>query len=259
MEADSHHLALVFFDVLLFDSVSLLWTPYAHRREILESIVRPISGRSTLSDRVPIDLHSQDVTCALRTLEKIFKDIVDRRQEGIVLKADEASYHDFRTQWVKLKKDYIPGYGDALDLVVVGAGWDKTRAQELRGCFFSLLFALYSHLISVAPTTLTTLYIGALTNPYPMTGNVSLSRCLGVKSNHRALDWISTQFPRLLHSLIRVEPPTIRRSKFLVEKFRPRTFQLCFNGAFIQCLALLYLFRAVVPQSPQNSYHLTSH
>ena len=142
MNADTHHLALVFFDVLLLDSVCLLSTPYAQRREILESIVRPISGQSMISERVPIDLHSQDETTALMTLQKIFEAVVDDRQEGIVLKADEAFYNDFRAPWVKLKKDYIPGYGDALDLVVVGAGWDKARAREIRGHLFLVSFLL---------------------------------------------------------------------------------------------------------------------
>jgi DNA ligase 4 len=173
--ADTHHLALVFFDVLLLDSISLLSTPYAQRREILESIVRPISGKSMFSERVPIDLHSRDETQALSTLERIFKAVVDNHQEGIILKAEEASYHDFRTQWVKLKKDYIPGYGDALDLVVVGAGWEKARARELRGLlFFYSLLPTHTSTIPVAPTALTTLYIGVLVNPYPTTENVCL-------------------------------------------------------------------------------------
>jgi hypothetical protein len=40
----------------------------------------------------------------------------------------------------QLKKDYIPGYGDTVDLVIVAASWDKNRARELRGghlIFFS--------------------------------------------------------------------------------------------------------------------------
>jgi DNA ligase-4 len=143
--ADTYHLGLVFFDILLLDSVSLLSTPYAQRREALQSIIRPIPGKSMFAERVPIDLHFADEDRALSALEKIFQDVLNNRQEGIVLKAEEASYHDFRTPWVKLKKDYISGYGDTLDLVVVGAGWDKARARELRGhlplvpCYFLLI------------------------------------------------------------------------------------------------------------------------
>jgi DNA ligase-4 len=31
---------------------------------------------------------------------------------------------------LKLKKDYIPGLGDTLDLCIVGAGFDTTRARD---------------------------------------------------------------------------------------------------------------------------------
>lgn len=153
MGPDADHLALVYFDVLLLDSVSLLSTPYAQRREILESIVRPIAGQSMFSDRVSINLHSQSEAQILSSLERVFQNVVDNCQEGIVLKADEASYHDLRFQWVKLKKDYIPGYGDTLDLVVVGAGWGKARARELRGHFLYSSFGLPTHILRLLSCT----------------------------------------------------------------------------------------------------------
>lgn len=37
------------------------------------------------------------------------------------------------TVFPQLKRDYIPGYGDTVDLVIVGAAWEKERARELRG------------------------------------------------------------------------------------------------------------------------------
>ena len=139
------------------------------------------------SERVPIDLHSQDKTQALGALENIFEDVVGNRQEGIVLKAEEASYHDFRTPWIKLKKDYIPGYGDTLDLVVVGAGWDKVRARELRGgsspFFRPLLIPFQLHQPLLLPCTLVSL--PTLTK---LKGMYVWTTFLGVKSNYQALD-----------------------------------------------------------------------
>ena len=45
--------------------------------------------------------------------------------EGLVFKASDGRYNDFRSPWVKLKKDYIAGLGDTVDLAIVGAGWEK--------------------------------------------------------------------------------------------------------------------------------------
>jgi len=58
-----------------------------------------------------------------------------RFAEGLILKPELSAYNDLRPgmRWVKVKKDYIPGLGDTLDLVVVGACWDKNRGRELRG------------------------------------------------------------------------------------------------------------------------------
>lgn len=126
----NRNLALVFFDVLLLDSVSLLPLAYSRRRAILESLIRPVTGMAMLSDRLCIDMTQER---PYKTLERIFAEHIADKQEGIILKADESRYNDYNLPWVKLKKDYIDGYGDSLDLLIVGAGWDASRAKELRG------------------------------------------------------------------------------------------------------------------------------
>ncbi|KAL1703507.1 hypothetical protein EV121DRAFT_292220 [Schizophyllum commune] len=172
---DDTHLALVFFDIMVLDDESLLGRPYSHRRSMLESVVELIPHYCLFSERYPVDLprllsspsqedsdsdddHApedrryvhMDIT-AQRTLERLYRifarHLVDRR-EGIMIKADESRYDDWSSQWAKLKRDYIPGYGDTLDLVLVGAVWDAERAREL----------------GVSPAVYTTFYIGALTN-----------------------------------------------------------------------------------------------
>ncbi|KZT07561.1 uncharacterized protein LAESUDRAFT_115651 [Laetiporus sulphureus 93-53] len=145
-DGGTRRLALVFFDVLFLDDQSLLPVPYSRRRVVLESIINTAPGHAMLAERTPISLTCQsDGNAQLRT---IFSGLIADHQEGVVLKADESRYNDWRLPWVKLKKDYIPGYGDCLDLVIVGAAWDKERGRELR----------------VAPTVYTTFYLGALAN-----------------------------------------------------------------------------------------------
>ncbi|KAH7922581.1 DNA ligase/mRNA capping enzyme [Leucogyrophana mollusca] len=151
----SRHLAIVFFDVLLVGNASLLSVPYSTRRSILESLINIVPGYSMLAERRVVETDRDN---AVGTLRQIWAEKIADHEEGLVLKASEASYNDFRLPWVKLKKDYVPGYGDTIDLVVLAAAWDKHRARELR----------------VSPSTLTTFYIGALANSAAIKANPNL-------------------------------------------------------------------------------------
>jgi len=130
-------LGLVFFDVLLLDSVSLLFEPYSYRRRKLESIITVTPGEVILAESFPVEMNS---SAPEKMLHSIFEACKERHEEGLVLKADDSQYNDFQNPWVKLKKDYIPGYGDTLDLVILGASWDKVRGRSLRGEWVGPIF-----------------------------------------------------------------------------------------------------------------------
>ncbi|KAF9525984.1 hypothetical protein CPB83DRAFT_896582 [Crepidotus variabilis] len=138
---DSCSLGIVFFDVLLIDSRSLLSQPYSQRRDMLEKLITTIPGQSILSKRFPVDKGKQ----SSRILAKIFADCISRSEEGLILKAEQSRYNDFRTPWVKIKRDYLPDARERLDLVILGAAWEKIRGRSLR----------------VPPSTYTTFFIGA--------------------------------------------------------------------------------------------------
>ncbi|KAI0080151.1 hypothetical protein K474DRAFT_1704941 [Panus rudis PR-1116 ss-1] len=148
-DQSTRHLALVFFDVLMLDSVSLIDDTYAYRRAVLESIVVTRYGWSMLAKRWPVQISGVPQEKAVGVLERIFAKLIADCEEGAVLKADEARYNDWRLPWVKLKRDYIPGHGDAVDLALLGASWDKERGRELRA----------------SPSVYTTFYLGVLANP----------------------------------------------------------------------------------------------
>ncbi|KAF8957438.1 hypothetical protein BDZ97DRAFT_1669960 [Flammula alnicola] len=139
------NLGLVFFDVIYLNSQSLLPHTYAQRREILEGLIQIEPGKAILANRCLVDM---SIKRPEDTLRRIFSEHIASHEEGLVLKAEDSRYNDYRKPWVKLKKDYIPGHGDTVDMVVLGASWEKIRGRSLR----------------VPPTTFTTFYIGALEN-----------------------------------------------------------------------------------------------
>ncbi|KAK7679443.1 hypothetical protein QCA50_017497 [Cerrena zonata] len=145
-DGDTRHLALVFFDILMVDSTPLIQSTYAERRKILESTIITRYGYSMLAERKAISMDGSPNSTSVGLLEDVFAKLIASHEEGAVLKGEEGRYRDRRFPWVKLKKDYIPGHGDTVDLALIGASWDKERAREL----------------GVSPTVYTTFYLGAL-------------------------------------------------------------------------------------------------
>ncbi|BGP07980.1 hypothetical protein JCM10049v2_003825 [Rhodotorula toruloides] len=125
------HLMIVWFDVLYMDGESLLDEPYQARRARLESLVLPIEGFSILAESVSVDFDHKET--ALASLRDRFARIIASRCEGLMLKPLFSAYNDLRCgqRWVKLKKDFIPGAGDTMDVLIVGASWQRKRGREL--------------------------------------------------------------------------------------------------------------------------------
>ncbi|KAI5120358.1 hypothetical protein M0805_006881 [Coniferiporia weirii] len=145
----NRHLAIVFFDILFLNGNSLLSLEYSLRRSVLENVVRPIPQYAFIAHREEIDLSSANsFESGLEKLRQIFAKCIANHEEGLVLKASNGLYTDQRNVWVKLKKDYIPGYGDTIDLAIIGATWKKDRGRTLR----------------VPVTTYTTFHVGIFSN-----------------------------------------------------------------------------------------------
>lgn len=100
-DGTTRHLALVFFDVILLDSVSLLNKAYSERRAILESVVTVIPGYSMLAERVPF-INERDSNPDAK-LREHFARLVANYEEGIVLKAEESRYNQGFLPWVKVR------------------------------------------------------------------------------------------------------------------------------------------------------------
>ncbi|KAL9018431.1 MAG: hypothetical protein Q9185_004274 [Variospora sp. 1 TL-2023] len=110
---------------------------HATRRRRLERLVTCIRGRASLSKQKAIDFSSSR---GPETLRNLLATAFAQRWEGLVLKPSDAPYFSNRKTssglpghcWIKLKKDYIPGLGDTADFAVVGAGFDASRAAQLK-------------------------------------------------------------------------------------------------------------------------------
>lgn len=79
----------------------MLGVPYAIRRMILESAVRQISGRSMIAHRTLVsDNHEAGRTP--QRLREVWAQHIADREEGLVLKAAESKYGDWKLPWVKV-------------------------------------------------------------------------------------------------------------------------------------------------------------
>ena len=132
---DHERLMMVFYDVLLVDEYIALHRSYSQRRWLLEQILTPIQGRTSLSQREEICFSQSG---APQLLKQALANAFSLRWEGIVLKPSDEPYFSPRgkeqghsSRWIKLKKDCISGLGDTADFAVVGAGYDAKRASQL--------------------------------------------------------------------------------------------------------------------------------
>lgn len=131
------HLMISYYDVMMIDDGILMNEPHARRRNRLEQLITCVRGRANLTKHKTLDFSSRK---APENLRRLLANAFAQRWEGLVLKpSDEPYFGKGKTSrgmpahcWIKLKKDYIPGLGDTADFAVVGAGYDASRAAQLK-------------------------------------------------------------------------------------------------------------------------------
>ncbi|KAI2621679.1 hypothetical protein GGR54DRAFT_599347 [Hypoxylon sp. NC1633] len=130
---DYEHLMIVYFDVLMVDNESLLGVGQFERFRRLGELVTCRKGYAELVPRQVISFSRPSAALRLR---EAFAECIVGRNEGLVLKPDEP-YFDFSTSQfsynccsIKLKKEYLQGWGDVGDFAVVGASYDAAKAKE---------------------------------------------------------------------------------------------------------------------------------
>lgn len=132
------HICLFAFDLLLYNGQSLITKLFADRRAVLHENFAPLEGKfqfATAKD-------SSDLDELQAFLDKSVKDLC----EGLMVKmlhGPDSYYEPSKRSrnWLKLKKDYLAGVGDSLDLVVVGAYVGKGKRT---GSYGGFLLASYN-------------------------------------------------------------------------------------------------------------------
>jgi DNA ligase-1 len=128
------------FDVLFLNGRSLLGEPLRRRRELLHEHFREIEGRFVFATFKNISA-SEGESAAI---QPFLEEAVAHQCEGLMVKALDSQSEYLPNQrsfnWLKIKKDYMDGMTDSIDLVPIAA-WYGTGKRT--GWFGGYLLACY--------------------------------------------------------------------------------------------------------------------
>ncbi|OIW33508.1 ATP-dependent DNA ligase [Coniochaeta ligniaria NRRL 30616] len=126
------------FDLLYLNGEAIVEKSLRERRELLHKAFLPVEGEfhfATSMDGQELD-----------EIQTFLDESVKASCEGLMVKmldGKESGYEPSKRSrnWLKIKKDYLSGIGDSLDLVVLGAYYGKGKRTSVYGAF---LLACYN-------------------------------------------------------------------------------------------------------------------
>ena len=122
------HFLVVWFDLLYLNGHSMLSYSYESRRNRLMEVVDLIPRYVQVSEMHEFDFR---MPASLSAFREHYAHVIGRCEEGVILKRMESEYTPGREgDWIKLKKDYIPGFGDTADFAIIGASLAKTTSTK---------------------------------------------------------------------------------------------------------------------------------
>ncbi|KAJ6263144.1 hypothetical protein Dda_1704 [Drechslerella dactyloides] len=126
------------FDLLFLNGEALVHKSLTERREAMKAAFNEVEGQFGFARHADVDQVDE--------IQSFLEESVKGQCEGLMVKMlnGEASHYtpSKRSQnWLKIKKDYLAGAGDSLDLVVLGAYHGKGKRTSVYGAF---LLACYN-------------------------------------------------------------------------------------------------------------------
>ncbi|KAF8525060.1 DNA ligase I [Hysterangium stoloniferum] len=120
------------FDLLFLNGEPLLQKSLVERRKMLREHFQPVDGEFQFAK-------SSDGE-TIEEIQLFLEESVKDGCEGLMVKMLESNasfYEPSRrsVNWLKIKKDYLAGVGDSLDLVVVGGYYGKGKRTNVYGAF----------------------------------------------------------------------------------------------------------------------------
>ncbi|CAH2069661.1 unnamed protein product, partial [Thlaspi arvense] len=126
----------VAFDVLYVGDTSVIHQSLKERHELLRKVVKPLKGRlEVLVPEGGLNVHRPSgepswsiVAHSAADVERFFKETVENRDEGVLLKDLGSKWEpgDRSGKWMKLKPEYIRA-GSDLDVLIIGGYYGSGR------------------------------------------------------------------------------------------------------------------------------------
>lgn len=127
------------FDCMLHNGTALVQSDLETRRATLRKMLKEVPGKVTYAIGRDFDELNEE------EIQAFLDESIAGSCEGLMLKTlnDNAAYQPSKRSlnWLKLKKDYIDGVGDSLDVVPIGAFYGKGKRHGAYGAF---LLAVYN-------------------------------------------------------------------------------------------------------------------
>ncbi|KAL2021064.1 hypothetical protein VTK56DRAFT_7719 [Thermocarpiscus australiensis] len=126
------------FDLLYLNGEAIVEKSLRERRELMYKSFKPVEGEFAFATA----MNGQE----LDEIQAFLDESVKASCEGLMVKmldGEESGYEPSKRSrnWLKIKKDYLSGIGDSLDLVVLGAYHGKGKRTSVYGAF---LLACYN-------------------------------------------------------------------------------------------------------------------